>query len=151
MLPGFDAKKAAHVAAYFALKSGGSINVLKLSKLLYLAERESMRLYGEPMFYDRLVSMDHGPVTSITLNLINGDTQSPMWSEVIAPRRNYSVKARTGTVVERLDQLSKADISILDGLWRRFKSFDQYRLRDWTHNNCPEWKDPNGSSVSIRG
>jgi hypothetical protein len=36
MLPGFDLDKAAQATTFFALKSGGAINVLKLSKLLYL-------------------------------------------------------------------------------------------------------------------
>jgi len=48
------------------------MNYLKLMKLLYLADRESMRRNGRPISGDRYVSMDHGPVLSQTLNLING-------------------------------------------------------------------------------
>ena len=54
---GYKERKAAQTAAFFALRSGGSINILKLAKLLYLAERESMEKFDEPLFYDRLVSM----------------------------------------------------------------------------------------------
>jgi hypothetical protein len=54
LLPGYDVGKAAQAAAYFALKSGSSINVLKLCKLLYLAEREFMARYDTPMFYESL-------------------------------------------------------------------------------------------------
>ncbi|CAH1681162.1 hypothetical protein BOSEA31B_15139 [Hyphomicrobiales bacterium] len=32
-------RKAAHVTAYFAIREGGTIDALKLAKLLYLAER----------------------------------------------------------------------------------------------------------------
>ena len=63
---GYKERKAAQVAAYFALKEQGSINVLKLAKLLYLAERESMRLFDEPMFFDRLVSMEQ--LTLVKMN-----------------------------------------------------------------------------------
>jgi hypothetical protein len=27
---------------------------------------------------------------------------------------------------------------------------DQWALRDWTHANCPEWHDPQGSSIPIQ-
>ena len=45
----FDEKKAAQAAAYFLLRAGGRLEVLKLMKLLYLAERRSFEKYGEPM------------------------------------------------------------------------------------------------------
>lgn len=152
MLPGYDIAKAAQVVAFFALKSGGEINVLKLAKLLYLAEREFMRKYDEPMFYDKLASLPDGPVTSVTLNLINGSIDDSVWSTFVTPRDGYSVAA-TGEVQNgrQLDELSKADIEILNALWDQFGDFDRYELRDWTHRkeNVPEWKDPNGSSTPI--
>ncbi len=37
----FNEKKAAQAAAYFLLRAGGRLDVLKLMKLLYLAERRS--------------------------------------------------------------------------------------------------------------
>ena len=152
MLPGYDIAKAAQAVAYFALKSGGDINVLKLSKLLYLAEREFMRRFDEPMFYDRLVSMPDGPVASVTLNFINGEIENPTWCAYVAPRERYSIKqAESINSPEQLDQLSKADLSVLEDLWQRFGDYDRYELRDWTHRkeNVPEWEDPDGSSNPI--
>lgn len=150
-LPGYDIPKAAQVVAYFALKSGGSINVLKLSKLVYLAERESMKRYDAPMFFDRLVSMPDGPVASITLNFIDGENEEPVWSKFVSPRSGVEVSVAPDVSVEMLDNLSEADLEILDDLWKRFGSFDRYALRDWTHKkeNIPEWTDPAGSSYSI--
>ena len=34
--------------------------------------------------------------------------------------------------------------------WERFGAMDQWALREWTHKNCPEWHDPEGSSTPIR-
>ncbi len=68
----FSARTVAQMAAVFADKQGGMINILKLVKLLYLADRESLQKHGNPISFDRLVSMDHGPVLSRTLNLICG-------------------------------------------------------------------------------
>lgn len=151
LLPGYDVAKAAQVVVYFALKAGGKINVLKLAKLLYLAEREFMARYDEPMFYDALVSMPDGPVTSITLNLINGDAEHQAWPLFVAPRNSYDIAPAEGIAAEDLDDLSAADREVLEHLWTKFGHLDRYALRDWTHQkeNIPEWKDPNGSSHSI--
>lgn len=152
LLPGYDAAKAAQAVAYFALKSGGTINVLKLAKLLYLAERQFMQLYDEPMVYDHLVSMPDGPVTSITYNLINGDAEDEVWQRFVSPRAGYDISIANGVTPEDLDELSAAELEVLDGLWHQFGDFDRYYLRDWTHKkeNVPEWEDPCGSSHAIK-
>ncbi|MES0157555.1 Panacea domain-containing protein [Mesorhizobium sp. M0018] len=151
LMPGYDVVKAAQAAAFFALKSGGKINVLKLAKLLYLAERGFMSRYDEPMFYDHLVSMPDGPVTSITLNLINGDAEDDTWPKFVAPRQGYDVSVADGVTLANLENLSAAEMELLGELWEKFKTFDRYRLRDWTHQkkNVPEWEDPKGSSCQI--
>ena len=48
-LHGYSARKAAQVAAFFAIKEGGAINVLKLAKLLYLSDREHLSQYDFPI------------------------------------------------------------------------------------------------------
>lgn len=62
----FNEKKAAQAAAFFLFQAGQPVSVLKLTKLLYLAERRSFERHGSPMIGDRLVSMPHGPVLSVT-------------------------------------------------------------------------------------
>ena len=152
LIPGYDLDKAAQVVAFFAIKEGGAINVLKASKLVYLAEREAMRAYDEPMIYDRFASMPDGPVASVTLNFMNGSNIDPRWSNFIAPRIAFSIPlARQNLSVDDLDHLSPADLEVLDSLWVRFGGFSQYEIRDWTHvpENIPEWQDPEGSSRPI--
>ena len=153
LLPGYDLEKAAQVVAFFAMKQGGSINVLKLAKLVYLAERQSLEEFDEPMLYDDLVSMPEGPVASVTLNFINGMISDPLWSKMVGQRSGREVPlAHADLAVSDLDHLSVADCRILDGLWERFGAYDRFRLRDWTHvaENVPEWVDPQGSSNPIR-
>ncbi len=146
---GYKERKAAQVAAFFALKSGGTINVLKLTKLLYLSERESMSSFDEPMFYDRLVSMDFGPVTSITLNLINKNIENKHWSTFLGQRVDMDIEVTRDLDLTKLDDLSRADLLILNNLWNKFGHFDRFELAKWTHDNCPEWRNPNGSSLPI--
>jgi uncharacterized phage-associated protein len=152
LLPGYDVGKAAQATAFFALKSGGSINVLKLSKLLYLAEREFMARYDTPMFYDDLFSLPDGPVASVTLNLINGEVEHDLWSRFVSCRSGYDIAVAAGVSENMFDHLSKADMEVLTDLWSRFGTYDRFALRDWTHErqNVPEWRDPQGSSCRIK-
>jgi len=129
------------------------MSLLKLMKLMYLSERESLKTYGEPMIGDRLCSMEHGPVLSHTLNHMNGLRQSSSdgWDSWISDRSNHElalVKSITN-VKEELSLLSDADIEILEGLWLKFGALTAFELRDYTHDNCDEWEDPENSSIPI--
>ncbi len=145
----FNARKAAQVAAFFALQEGGYINVLKLTKLLYLADRKHLGKYDYPILDDQLVSMPRGPVDSQTFRYINGHDAGDGWNEFISEKKKHVVRLVRPISVESLDELSDAEIETLQEVWSRFGSMDQYTLRDWTHHNCPEWEDPQGSSYPI--
>ena len=72
----FDQRKVAQAAAWFVSRSGGAINILKLMKLLYLADRQALASFARSISGDRMVSMPHGPVLSQTLELANGEFES---------------------------------------------------------------------------
>lgn len=147
----YNEKIAAQVAAYFIHREKGSIKILKLMKLMYLAERESLKRYGEPMMGDALVSMKHGPVMSITLDHINGFIPSIKggWDEVISDREDHNVTTRNEVNVDKLLELSEADIIVLKVIYEEFGDFDQYKLCDHTHDHCGEWENPKDSSNDI--
>ncbi|TNE38975.1 MAG: DUF4065 domain-containing protein [Alphaproteobacteria bacterium] len=149
MLNWFNPRKSAQVAAFFVRKDQGEIPVLKLVKLIYLADREHLGKFGHPVISDRLVSMPHGPVNSMTLNFINGLQSSPSWDEFICDRDGYSIGVQREFSDEDLDELSTAEIDTLKVVWDRFGSFNKWQLVDWTHENCPEWEDPQGSARDI--
>jgi len=48
-----------------------------------------------------------------------------------------------------LNELSRAELKTLHEVWEQFGRMNQYEIRDWTHENCPEWEDPHGSSNPI--
>lgn len=147
----FNERKVAQMAAYFLQCEGGRMAILKLMKLLYLAERESLERYGMPMTGDRLVSMDHGPVLSNTLNLANGaaiDSVEDGWDMWIPSRQRHDVVLEREVCDNDFDELSKADKDILQGIWEKFGDFDKWKIRDYTHT-LPEWKDPQGTSLPI--
>ncbi len=149
VVSGFNVRKAAQVVAFFAREQGGSINVLKLVKLIYLADRESMNQFDAPILYDHMVAMDHGPVNSAAYDLINGTAEGEGWSDFVGLRRGYDVPLACKVSDENLDELSKRDLRVLNAVWSKFGRMDKYQVRDYTHQNCPEWENPHGSSNPI--
>ncbi|MDA9435192.1 Panacea domain-containing protein [Bradyrhizobium sp. CCBAU 51627] len=147
----YNARKAAQVAAYFAKAQGGKINVLKLVKLIYLSDRLALETFESPILADKFVSMDHGPVNSITLNYVNGlSDDRDEWAEFVDDREGHFIGlADSELKIHDLDELSGAEIKILALVWDRYGKMNQYEVRDFTHKNCPEWEDPNGSSTPI--
>lgn len=145
---GYNPRKAGQVAAFFALSEGGTINVVKLVKLIYLADRAFMNAYDEPMLMDRLVSMRHGPVDSRTYDFVNEGGAG--WDEFISGREGHTVGVSNDTLTnDDLDEVSEAELEVLTNIWNDFGHMDQWQLVDYTHKNCPEWEDPEGSSATI--
>ena len=145
----FDDRKAGQVAAFFVDAEGGRMDVIKLVKLIYLADREFMNRYGLPITFDRMVSMPHGPVNSQTYECIKGAVDCPGWEEWIADREGHAVSVRKLASRDALDELSDAEIETLQAVWQRFGTMGKWEIRDWTHNHCAEWHDPDGSSLPI--
>jgi len=147
----YNVRKAAQVAAFFAREEGGRINVLKLVKLIYLADRKHMGKYDRPILNDKYVSMDHGPVNSITFDYINGcHPERDGWEQFVTDRDNYQIGlVREDLSDGDLDELSEAETETLREVWARFGGMTKYEIRDWTHEHCPEWEDPSGSSAPI--
>ncbi|QBY02346.1 DUF4065 domain-containing protein [Rhodophyticola sp. CCM32] len=147
----YDPQKAAQTVAFFAMQEGGSINVLKVVKLVYLADRESVRTRGHPIQDEARVSMPHGPVNSVTLNYLNGAYRDDGgWSEYLRDRANNDVGVvQKDLTTDHLSSLSEGDLEMLESTWDQFGHFDRFDLADWTHNHIAEWQDPNGSSTPI--
>lgn len=93
----YHPRKAAQVAAFFVLREVGAIHALKLSNLLYLADREHLNRHDMPILFDIFVSMPHGPVTSLTLNYIGGMENDPGWMRIHREPRRISCRRRRGS------------------------------------------------------
>ncbi len=148
MAYGFNERKAAHVAAYFATKEGGKINIVKLIKLVYLSDREFLDRYDSPILHDGLVSMPHGPVNSTTYDFAKGRHQSPNWSGLLL-KSGHDVVCAKAVEESDLDELSNAELEVLEHIWAKFGGMEQWELVKHTHENCAEWIDPCGSSSPI--
>ena len=135
----FDAQKATEVAAQFLLRAGGRINVMKLVKLVYLLDRESIARRGVPVIGGAYFSMRNGPVTSELLDLINAGSfwnSVTNWERFISDRKNHEVALRAKPGKEHLSQF---EINLIDELFSSFAKADQWALSQWCHEHCGEW------------
>ncbi|MBR7244511.1 type II toxin-antitoxin system antitoxin SocA domain-containing protein, partial [Klebsiella pneumoniae] len=80
----------------------------------------------------------------------NGGELESGWNHWIRGAENYEVALKPMAVsVEDLDELSEADIEILDSIMAEFGHMSKYQIRDFTHDHCAEWQDPGCTSVAI--
>src|SRR5271156_3433767 len=135
----FDGQKATEVSARFVALSGRRINILKLVKLVYLLDRESIARRGMPVVGGVYLSMRNGPVTSELLDLINAGriwNCETNWELFISDRQNHEVELVRDP---GSDHLSTFEMQLIEELWHLHEHEDQWALVDWCHANCGEW------------
>ena len=134
----FKFEKALQATAYLLRReSSHDMNYMRLLKVLYLAERESIRQTGRPITGDRVAAMTRGPVLSEVFALIKGEhLRSPQWARFIG-RDEYKVR-----LLDDPGQscLSRFDIETLERVAEDCRSFDEWEMVAYTHDRCPEWK-----------
>src|ERR1700730_721904 len=136
-LLGFRSRKAAQVSAVFLARAGGRMDKLKLIKLLYLTERESLAKRGRPIFYDEFYSLKDGPICSNALDCLNGQSDKDVWSAYVRKEGSKDMLL----VAECDDEISRSDRDILQSVWEQFGWMNTNQVRQWTHLHCPEYTE----------
>ncbi len=116
---------------------------MRLIKLMYLADRESLHRFGRPIVGGRYVAMKLGPVLSEVLDAIKCERRGA-WQEAVE-RDGYDARLKTPPEVRLL---SEAEISVLVETADLFRRLDQWALSGLTHG-LPEWRDPGASVLEI--
>ena len=143
----FNAVRATQAAAWLVSKAGGKMSHIKLSKLLYIADREALRRWGRPIIGGNYSSMEHGPVISPVVDCL----RTP---EERGDRDNWDrYLRRQGHSILLLDdpgrgQLHEAAIRLLDEIFAQCKNLTKWEVRDRTHQ-FPEYSNPGKSSKPI--
>ncbi len=65
----FDIRKTIAAVAFLAQKEDGELDMFLSLKMLYLADKRALILWGKTITGDRFVSMQKGPVLSLIYNL----------------------------------------------------------------------------------
>ncbi len=138
------AKTIQAAAVLLKVESPHRLSRLRLLKLMYIADRESLQERARPISGDRPVAMDHGPVLTNTYDLIKGEAYfSRQWEQYIQNEgRDAVLKSDPG-----VDDLSRYEIAKLHEVAHRFQDCNDWEVAEFTHA-YPEWsknKPPQGS------
>lgn len=137
----FNVTKAVQaVGAIFREEDSTVLEYLRVIKLLYLAERESIKEIGRPIIGDTVVAMDHGPALSRVYDLIKGSTTVPeemlKWSAFVERCGRYVIRLSSNPGV---GQLSRYETKKLRDVTKRNIGKDQWEIVDDMHK-LEEWK-----------
>jgi uncharacterized phage-associated protein len=145
----FNETKATQAAAHLLHLRGGKMNYMKLIKLLYLVDRGALLRWGRPVTTDRYVSMDHGPVLSRVLDLINEivePQEKRQWSRLISSPEGHDVRLKVKNPPS--GELSRAELRLIDEVFQKYGRKSRWELVHILHS-LPEWEDPEGGAIPI--
>ena len=108
--------------------------------LMYLAERHFLSEHHHPMLFDELYSLPHGPICSSTLNGIDGIIHDELWSNFLARNGNIVVAIKSFDRAS-LDEISDAEMGVISNTWDQFGELTASQLRNYSHENCPEYTE----------
>ena len=138
-LVGFKSRKAAQICAYFAALAGGTIDKLKVIKLVYFSERHFLAKHHTPMLFDELYSLPHGPICSSTLNGLDGLLQPAVWDEFITRHGRDRIIAIKKFQRDDLDEISDSEMSALESCWKALGKMSAWEIRNYSHEHCAEY------------
>lgn len=134
----FNPGKATQAAAYL-LKLGNAdrMNYLKVLKLLYLADRLSIREKGYPVTGDDVYAMDYGPVLTRVYDFIRARPRlgADVWAESFRTD-NYDLVLLSDP---KIGDLSRHDIRILNKVFEEHHDVNGFDVSELTHD-FPEWQ-----------
>lgn len=149
----FDLERSIQLVAYmFDCLESRELNVMKILKLLYIADRESLRKAGYPLTGDVPHAMPHGPVLSQIYDLMKteaewadmtSDREETRWCEFFA-REQHDVRLLNNPGD---DELSEHDKAVLREVCSTYGEWDPFALSEYTHD-FPEWRNNEAGSSS---
>lgn len=147
MICRFKIEKASQaVGVLFRSDQVDRMSYLRLLKLLYIADRESLGETGWSITGDRFVAMDNGPLLSHTYDLIMGrHVGTPAWNEFFHTAHYWLVKEKEPDVAK----LSKYEIGKLQEVARRYEDCNEWDMVEITHG-FGEWKKNVPSAKSVK-
>lgn len=131
----YDERKAGELAACLLGLAGGSMPLLKLLKLMYLADRASLIETGFPITGDAIVAMDKGPVLSKTYDRLKPTGSLPF---VHSEPGNVTVDAALPVI----GRLSEYELDLANRIFMEFGQMSGDQLIKHLHRAAPEWEPP---------
>ena len=120
----------------------------KLMKLFYFADFGHVKKYASPITYDNYVHLEHGPIPSTILNLVNAvenDVDSALFADTISIEVKPDLLLKrivpTRGFAEKDEKLfSASELDILQEVCRRFSDKIGKYLEDRSHEESA-WRN----------
>jgi hypothetical protein len=145
----FDPKKSAQAGAYLLQLNGGDMDKYKWIKMLYWSDRESLAKWNEPITGDNPVSMEHGQVLETIYDLTKRgcfQSRKEYWGKFISDADDEHRITKKGD--PGVDELSRAEIKILEETYTKFKDFNFGKLKQF-FAALPEHENVGASSKPL--
>lgn len=147
----YNEAKATQAACLLLRLAEGHMDHAVCIKMLYGIEREALRRWTRPVFYDRLCSMPYGQVVSQTQDRAKYRRRKArsFWNEHLETDSTDTIRIVKECGVE---QLSRAETALIKEVYAANKDKSARQLFDEHHDRSlfPEWVDPRGSSIETK-
>jgi len=152
-MAGYDVEKVINAIKFFKLKGVNYLGKTKLMKLLFFADKEHLTRYGIPIFYDKYFKLPHGPIPTLTLNIIdslneveNYDLEE--YAKLFKEHLELKVSSFKGYTINEfeikkdidLDVFSESEIEVLKIIASKYKNHTATQLSELSHN-LPEYQN----------
>jgi len=124
--------------------------MLKVIKMLYIADRRALVGWHRPITGDKFCSLENGPIVSRIYDLIKGQIGGPelaIWRGFFNPRKDDTVSLKEG-IKPNTKPLSRREKEALQAAHAKIAPLTIGEVIDFVHK-FPEWKDPGKSSLPI--
>lgn len=136
-----DKAKAIEALLFVAARMPG-VGRFHASKALYFAELDHLRKYGRPIFGDRYIAMDNGPVPSFAYDVLKGTISQDdraLVEGALAVDSEWMHPRYTAVRGPDLSQFSASDIECLEAAVEHVRSRSFGAISDETHRHTA-WK-----------
>lgn len=131
----FPTRKAAQAAAVLLKQAGGRMRYLKLLKLMYIADRVSLKEIMRPLIGGKHVAMKNGPLHSTACDLVRGVEVEPMWHDFVQTQDYDAVLVNDPGDSD----LSEYEVDLLTRVAKEYRDVDEWDVVRLTHE-FPEWR-----------
>lgn len=118
------------VASYFIEQSSNlpenDLTNLKLQKILFYAQAESLQKTGKIIFEDSVEAWKYGPVVPAAYNWLKGCGAYPI---------------TTFDITTSTDGIDEPTESLLSSIWKKYSKYSAGYLVDRTHEDGSPWKN----------
>ena len=126
------------------------VDYIHLFKVMYFAQQDQLKEYGLPIIYDTFVARKHGPVPALTYKVLRGiegkaDLSTPELNDfadslnIAISQDGHQLVLASKNAEYDMDELSVADVKMLDKWIEKCKDVESFDLSDKSHEDRA-WK-----------